>query len=685
MKKILSIALAVFVAFAIIGCSDDSGGGGGPSKVTITFEVDDTDCEGWTGDVPEDPITINKGTSLGTQFPAALECDKDGDDDCAVFLGWYIKDTTTVVTSSYVFNDSVTVVGKFGEDARLVINIVNSEASDAVMKTFKIWEGDTMENAGVAFPASGTKTGYVFAHWVNQTSGAQVKLDTAINGAITITQKWWNLELAKDTADNAADVEKLWLNNTQFAIYGFDISGKDIKKATHIIAKFKVSEATANDYYGGLRPVRPMGPYFYSDTVKQVTLDDRKEYFYGDFAVDALGAYAAKFNSDSGKKMTDYNKFHPYLLSNNDHGWSGIAGRGVSEDPGRPTSNTWFEVKVPLSGYGWDSGTNSITRVMEALDADTANAILDGDADMNTVYFGFGLANSANPHDAAQGYTATLSHGITSLIKDIELVFDDDSTVSGEKPSFPARHLVVTSTKGEETISDDSGTTDQVFAAYVYNIQYNWRGVHNAEVEFPANPDYTYVPPPPFDPTLPLVEIEGSDITVSTFGNTGGKTSGDDRPRVSVSDNVGTFDLQSDDYNDTGGAYGGGGIKIPLPEVEDWTGYEFIQIDLTFDIDTGASNGNTQVILSGTGGGGFGSLQDVTVNGVLKTGSNSQYITIQDGVVTFKFGTDNVGLTMAGSDIAICIRPNNWSSSNVPQIYTITVDKVSLIPMEDDE
>jgi hypothetical protein len=366
----------------------------------------------------------------------------------------------------------------------------------------------------------------IFGGWEDNGRSKKFKVgdnsaDTeVIQDALTLTAIWYNNVLTDSTA-----LEKTWLGNTQYPVYKFDVTGKDVTKITGIKASFKLSEATV-ELVTNLRPVRAMGPYYFSTDPIEVEND----LFFGDFAIDANGTYAAKFNSNGTKKIEDFNKFHPYLLSNGDPTMTGVAGFNKGTNGTAPTANTWFDVTIATSGYGWNGDTNSIAKNIEyreaAEDRDSDGEvqgveILNDATDFNTVYFGIGLANNQDAHGAANGTAATVwQHGITALVKDVQIIFDDDTTVTGTKPAFPA--YTVTWGKGANpavpntVVAKPNQTTDQVFAAYIYAVQYNWRGAPTATIAPPADP--TYVPPvnpPAVEATADFdVDLTGAGFTV---------------------------------------------------------------------------------------------------------------------------------------------------------------------------
>ena len=366
----------------------------------------------------------------------------------------------------------------------------------------------------------------IFGGWEDKGRSKKFKVgdnsadDEVIQDPLTLTAVWYNNVLTDSTA-----LEKVWVGNTQYPVYKFDVTGKDVTKITGIKASFKLSEATV-ELVTNLRPVRAMGPYYFSPDPITVSND----LFFGDFAIDANGAYAAKFNSDGNQKIENFNKFHPYLLSNADPHMEGIAGFNKGTTGTAPTANTWFDVTLATSGYGWNDSTNSIAKNIEyreaAEDRDGDGEvqgveILNDETDFNFVYFGIGLANNQDAHDASNGTAATVwQHGITALVKDVKLIYEDGGTTTeiiGTKPSFPA--YTVTWGKGKNpaeantAVAIPNQTTDQVFAAYIYAVQYNWRGAVGAVIKPPFDP--TYVPPvnPPAVAATEDFEVDLTGLT----------------------------------------------------------------------------------------------------------------------------------------------------------------------------
>jgi len=487
----------------------------------------------------------------------------------------------------------------------------------------------------------------IFGYWKDQVGKRWETATDIINSNLTLSAVFWSTLL---NADSSAQ-EKVWLGNASFAIYKFTIpAGKSYADIASISADFKASEAQINT--AGIRCIRPMGPYFYSDTP---TVAPDGWNYYGDFAPDANGAYAAKFNSDASKKYADFNKFHPFLLNNvfnwGSAGWSGAANSVDGNGGSAPVGDTWFNVKVTTSGYSWDGGSNSPARVKTFIDADTSHTILPTGVDFNTVYFGFGIPRNENPHDADQGYQATVDgHGLTTLVKNVKIYFKDGSTADGSIPSFPARSQRITG--GSGVVTPGTGTTSQVFASYIYSVQYNWRGAANTTVVPPK--DITYTPPvvlPPADSDKTITDA--ASLKLSLYGQPGYVTLSTDNLTATVSLAAGQY----------GSSYGCG-FWFALPN--DIVEKKYTSVDVYY---TGTKTS---------------SVAKLTV----KQGKESWADTAWSGrwkdIETGTGKVISIPVTGLNSDAfaaspAISFQINNNAADDVPQDWTFKIEKIVLV------
>jgi len=494
MKKLLYVFLAMTVAFAMVACGG-GGGGGGTTYYTVTFDPETY------GTAPA-PITVADGQAIGT-LPGQGDLTRAG----YLFDGWTVDGDE--IDETYVVTGNVTAKVAWFATTQGKVKVKYGNGTPSVEIAIELGTDSWADiKDDTAFVPEPTREGFVFLGWYDNAGTRLVSQSTPFATAIIVSARWTTLDL--DTTDA---LEKTWLGNTQFPVYAFDVTGKDVKKITAIKASFKLDALTIEK--GGLRPLRAMGPYFYSAT----SLAYDNDLYFGDFAIDANGAYAAKFNSSASAVISDYNKFHPYLLSNIDLGgdMGKLAGANYAVSPTvdgtKPEHDTWFNVTIPTSGYGWNGGTNSVTRNITDREA-AGVTILNSETDFNNVYFGIGLANSANADDAQKGWTAKVdTDGMTALVKDVQIIFDDGTTVTGTLPSFPAYDVTWNKGKtpaGENVVTAKPGkTTSQVFASYIYAIQYNWRGAPDTTVVPPKDP--TYTPP---EPAPPIVAATGDLVIV---------------------------------------------------------------------------------------------------------------------------------------------------------------------------
>jgi len=503
---------------------------GGTETLTVSYTPNDATNKSvtWASSTPAVATVSSSGlvtaVSAGTATITATWAGST--------VGNEVKDECTV---------TVTAGGGPTPDT-VTISFFALDSDTTPLHTYTIEEGTSLEDAGeTALPGGPTRAGYEFHQW--QLGGVEFKLDTVVSVPARVIADWWTTTL---TADGA--LEKVWLSNSGNAIYGFDLSAQTtvvaaktalaaaqaaleealedstetdpetdpaviaaredvadaeaavtdaaiaiIKGIKNVKASFKVSEAVKNR--SGIGPrVRLYGPYFFSPTL--ITNGDTK--LYGDFALDANGAYIAKFDSSDATTIAQFNKFHPYFLDNS----------GPTNYDGF-TADTWFDRTYPNGGYEGNphsaGSPNSITKVIDAvLSANSANAVLPADTDYTKVYFAIGISQQPNnPHDAANGHNATeFRHGTTSLVKDVKIVLSDDTDVAGGVPAFP--------------VVDGTGTTSQVFSGYMYNVQYSWRGAAADPVAIPKDPAYT---PPLNPPAVPATADWTVDLSTLATQN----------------------------------------------------------------------------------------------------------------------------------------------------------------------
>jgi len=602
---------------------------------TVTFNLSGGS---FGGSIPTTYVVENNGSFANPGIPTRTNY---------TFEGFFTNAALTIPASFPInITANVTIYAKWFSVYYVTFNYVDNSTLKIEYAPGESTWADVLADVPAAKKADAKAGAFKFGYW-EETTGSNTKWDTGatlVQTNIILQAHFFSTAFA----DTSGALEKVWLNNTQFAVYEFDLAGKDWSTITHISASFKATEADVNTQ--NTRPIRPMGPYFYSDTAVQ---NGTSDWYFGDFAVDANGAYAAKFDSGGGP-WTDFNKFHPYLLNNvggwNSPDWSGLAGYGGAS-AGAVTPDTWFNVKIPTSGYSWNGGTNDPARVKGYIDADTSHAVHPAETDYTKVFFGFGIANASNPHLSNEGHSAVVDqHGITTLIKDVTIYFEDGSTVTGTIPVFPKRVKAEDNATAPAKVGTE--TTSQIFASYVYNVQYNWRGAPSATVVPPNNP--AFVPPTevPQADTPKLIE-DAASLALTAYGN----------PGVTCTANSASVNVTVKQT--------GCGFWVGLPS--DWNAYETITI--TYTASKTVTTDPAKVVLKQ----GKNSFTNDYADGV----QYSQYKDIANGGGTMVLkvaGFNSVSAMNAPNGPALSFQINVNGDTDVPQAWTFAITSILFTP-----
>ena len=663
MKKLLYVLLAMTIAFAMISC--DTGGGGGK----------------------KDTILLNGGTSVGQGETEQYSLTVNGtvQQGATWTLSGNTEQTTTLVSGLL----SVAVAETVGTN-KLLVKVVSAdgkitrEKQVSVVETFEVsflpftggtvlatkyrlQEGASFTSKGLSLPSAGPRADFAFNRWEKTVAGAQVEFtaDTTVDADVQLVGAWWST-LLTTTASDA--IEKVWLGNTQYPVYAFALGANDVEDIVSITGTFALSEAEIEAIAAGkknLRPLRAMGPYFLNDDADE-TVTNGNSLFFGDFAIDANGAYAAKFNDQSAVTLAQFNKFHPYLLSNNTIGISVLANADPTASPAvagtKPTADAWFNVTIPTSGYDWGGG-RTIAKNLEELETAGKTTMHGDNADYTTVYFGIGLATDGNVHDAARGNTADVfRHGITSVVKEVKINFSDGTSVTGTIPSFDKYDVTWGGDAPPTLDATPSGTTDQVFASYIYAVQYNWRGAASAAVAIPVDPTYAYdnTRPPPATADY-IVE----NPTMTFFGND--KKKDNATPGcLTLVNGTATAAYGANDFDDGAGLMGGAGIWIALPD--NFRAYDDIIIDYVATVESDSTSTAQFTVKQGQGvfspNKGNGAYKDIEAG-------TKQFIGTDWNTENFTSATDP---TKPG----ISFQVNNWQGTNCPQNWTFKITKLTL-------
>jgi uncharacterized repeat protein (TIGR02543 family) len=549
---------------------------------------------------------------------------------------------STIVTTTTLFTSDTTITGKIVEDDRLIIRFKFNDDATSPDVIIRLDEGQSFEAAGKRLPYAQTKTGYVFANWVDE-NGDKVTLESSYIVDTELTQAWYKNSLTSD-----GELEKLSLDNAGLAIYKFALGSTKLDDYKEFRVTYKVTEAalkastTRNRVYGNFGTFATQADTTNADRFDATTIDG--------------------YQTDSrGTRLLNAPKFNvgDYIVptgGGRDLGWdaTGIVNNIIDPTTGEViadasiTEDTWFTLKYPIGELSTDT-----------------NSAFYKDLTGN-LYFALGFTTNGSGGRDGDGRPDVTNNAfpIVQLVKDIVLVPKTGSTnITATIPS----------------------NTEASFMAYAApkDVVWCWRGANATAI-----PDPAPVAPPDYPVAIEDFTVKGSDLDLVLFQNDEGKSGTDQaRKRVIISGDTITFDLRTNDYN-SGGEFGGGGFSIlfedlGLPELDDDAGNpvadyrSYSKITLTFDIVSTSTDPDYdltgyQIIFSAVNPSGGG---DVTgVNG--QSGNPGQYVGIQPGTdVSYWFSTDKLNVGASGAGVAV--RANNYSSTNVPIQCTIKVKSIT--------
>ena len=482
-------------------------------------------------DFPEDPSKLGFTFEGWMGAPASVFEDLTDLDELESVDWEDITDATTFSDDYIVFavwEEEEVIPGEEG----VKVTFYNWNGG-AVVATITLEEGVTFEDADEALPVV-TRQGYVFNRWIQfdtdgtteiaVTAGSSFWVNTNVYGT------WYSTTLAPDTTDTG--VEKVYLHNGSYVIYEFDMTGKNIADIDKITVQYKASEATINT--ATIRNQRLMGPYVYRDYISHVDNDGRDGRnnipYFGDFVMDRNGAYIAKYIS--GGNALDYasDKNGPYINYSKTSSWTGdwsvVNAAGTKPEP-----NTWFDAEYPFSLTSFNGVPETIPPLPDApgngytlwklatqSNAPTALNTVTGTTD-SKIYFGIGLPSAGD--DKGGNHL-----GNTHLVKNVQLVFTDTTTVDGAVPSFAT----------------------QVFAAYIDPINFNWRGAADADIAYPTTPSS----PAPGYPDLTGIDLgdydddTGEGYFFANLPNSETVFTGSTKPTTSFAGSIVTGTLTAD-------------------------------------------------------------------------------------------------------------------------------------------
>ena len=634
MRKLIFAFLAILTVFAMVSCNPPITT---KTEYTVTFNGNGA----ISGTVPA-AITAESGSSIA--LPANTgDLSKTG----FIFGGWSTTPTGVAIGTSYTVAGDITLYAVWTFDASA--SFVTFSYQNGTFQQVPVNFGETQwSDVLIALPAvkrTDTKAGeWIFAYWKDQTGTKWDTAGTVINSGLLMTAHFYSTAFSGDTAGAV----KVYLENSSYVVFEFDVGENvDVTKIKGIKADYGLSEKALDIYKGNGRPWRAFGPYFYNGTSIQQPSTTRN--FYGDFMIDGGKALVGRFEGSASLPKT-FNKFHPYMCYSNGS-WNS------SEVSAEPTANTWFTTTYNFSSaddsQNVGSGAYTYGKTLRLLNGVLTNGQDDGVQVLpaNTlptqkVYFAIGITRAnAGQGGGKSGLQSPWDHGIVSLVKNVKLIYGDtNAEKAGVIPTLQA---------GTESVN-------QVFVGYVDPINFGWTGAPNAPVVIKQDP--AYVPPAEGEATENFV-VNNPALTL--YQNDEAK-SPDGRKRITIVNNVITFDIQTDDYNDGAGLYGGGGFQIlfagiSLPEA--FTAYKKIVLNCTI---TGSDIAGKQVIFSAPGG---ANVSSVVNNG----GSPGTYINMANGTNVFSFATT----ALASGASGVAVRANNWSSGNVPIIGAITVNSIT--------
>jgi hypothetical protein len=290
MKKYLWIvALIAALAMVFVGC-DNAGEDGGPSTVTITFDLNVP--ESYVGEeiALVTDVTTEVDTVIGDKLPAGPT--QVGEESLLiyglVFKGWYSgKSGGTAVTKDTKFSEDTEVYAQWDTwdiDTQTAV-IFNYNYDGAPANRFV--KGVKDAALGTAFPADPTRPGTVvgkdtandtwdFKGWKQYDSGAgdTYNAESVMPGTIkdNMVYAYWEPSTGwpKDEPPAGTDLagaEKVTLDNAWFVVYKFDLpAGGSWINYGGITVDYMFGPAVINGSGGAqVRAIRLMGNYVAGD------------------------------------------------------------------------------------------------------------------------------------------------------------------------------------------------------------------------------------------------------------------------------------------------------------------------------------------------------------------------------------------------------------------------------------
>jgi len=223
LKFMLLAALSVVVVFS--GCKVNAS----EPQVTVTFNTD--------GGSPAEiaSVTINKGASLGTQFPTPPTKTN------YTFAGWF--NGNTEYTSTTTISANITLTAKWAEIVipKVTVTFNTDGGSPAAIASVTI---DKDSSLGTQFPAAPTKTDYDFAGWFN--GNTQYLSTTPISASLTLTAKWTEKPLPGTTITLGKTSTTLTLYSSEQLTWTITPADADDKTVTWTSSAPSVVSVDAN-------------------------------------------------------------------------------------------------------------------------------------------------------------------------------------------------------------------------------------------------------------------------------------------------------------------------------------------------------------------------------------------------------------------------------------------------------
>ena len=711
MKKLLYLFLAAAIAFAMVGCPNDSNETPpGPAVITVTVTGPSTVAPGATRAYTA-TVTGTTNTAVTWSLTGATDAGTtltNGSLTVAANEAEASNKLTVKATSVADPTKSGTRVVTVGTPPPLTIKFFDySGGSSTPLKTMTLEDGQQIQAADYTLPRPPNRGWkYMFRDWA--TADGDTVTDTSFFAADTnVYGRWWSGEF---TGGNTTGAEKVYLENQSWVIYQFDLSSvyaaadDATTKKTKLLAAIKGLKAIEADYgvseatiaAGGGPRNRVVGPYFFNGTTK-ITLDEDygltkgtsstagtrlggNEYgseFWGDFKADANSKPTVRLDGTSSMPGT-FNKWHPYMIqSEGGDGWNDFNG-------GTPTANTWISkthtfgtaaAKSPAAqGDPW-SYPNTMALLETILDTGeaminvggtpTSLPVLPPDTDYSKIYFGIGLTR-ANADSVVDRTSSIWNHGRVFLIKNVKLVLADGTTkIAGTVPSLtiPAGTYFENNGTEKQIPATPSNRQNQVFASYINPVVGGWRGAVDAEITITNSPGWVAPNPPPDAVSHIRIPLSADDATI--FGSKASDTTAISK----ASDGTISVNLGAGDDN----SWGSLGISFNLPDDVKTATYDQIHIIYDAVIDS-VSDDRAQ--LSSKAGRSAFSPNLPTISG---EGNASSYPFIIDGTdQMFRVPGSSIDILagLANGAVGISFQVNNYAASNVPQKFTIKFKEI---------